>query len=425
MSVVWIHCFISAILSVILVNGVQHYDGYTVLRLIPRTETQLNYLRELERNVVELDFWKGPSYLNRAVDVMVPPHLNHTFDRILQSRSFDKTVMIADVEKQIQEVNALDSKPSRNTARADIVANFFDNYQRLANIFTFLAAIQSQYPSISAVETIGKTYEGRDLRIIKIGVNQAANTKPIVFLECGIHAREWISPSTCLFFAQSLVQGYESGNADIVALLQKYDFYILPSLNADGYEFCHTNTRLWRKTRKPYGSCYGADPNRNFGYQWGGEGASANECSETFRGSAPFSEPETKAVSDYVLNRKARVKSYLCVHSYGQYWLYPWGWTSALTPDNAALNRLANVGVSALTAVSNTKYTIGTSTNVLYAAAGGGDDWAYGSAGVKYSYTVELRDTGSYGFTLPASQIRPTGTETTAGFIAFSKALDN
>ena len=107
-------------------DGIRHYDGYSVLRLVPRTQTQLNYLRELEENVIEvsdysihllvlllfftkisqkLDFWRGPSYLNRPVDVMVPPHLNHTFDKIFNKRSFDKTVLINDLEKYLLQNN--------------------------------------------------------------------------------------------------------------------------------------------------------------------------------------------------------------------------------------------------------------------------------------------------------------------------------
>lgn len=82
---------------------------------------------------------------------------------------------------------------------------------------------------------------------------------------------------------------------------------------------------MWRKTRKPNsGSCLGTDGNRNFGFKWGVTGASSNPCSETYMGSSAFSEPETAAVRDYVTNIKDRVKLYMSVHSYGQYWLYPW-----------------------------------------------------------------------------------------------------
>jgi murein tripeptide amidase MpaA len=258
-------------------DGFRHYNGYSVLRLIPKTKSQLNYLRELENNVIDLDFWKGPTQLNRAVDVMVPPHLNYTFNKIFRKRNFEKTVLIDDLEKRIEEERAY--KPIKlESTRADIIANYFDNYQRISNVYAFLAAIQSGYPSISSVVTIGQSYGSRDLRLIKIGVNQASNTKPVIFLEAGIHAREWISPATAQCFAQNLVQGYAANDADIVSILNKFDFYILPVTNVDGYEYTHTNDRMWRKTRKPYTTCYGADPNRNFGYQWGGQGASTNPC---------------------------------------------------------------------------------------------------------------------------------------------------
>lgn len=59
------------------------------------------------------------------------------------------------------------------------------------------------------------------------------------------------------------------------------------------------------------------------------------------------------------------------------------------------------------------RYTVGPSGSTLYPAAGGSDDWARGALNIKYAYTVELRDTGRYGFVLPASQIQPTGEEAT------------
>ena len=121
-----------------------------------------------------------------------------------------------------------------NSTKADVVANHFDAYQRLQKIHDFLTAIQTSYPSIASVASVGKSYSGKDLRYIKIGENQAAQTKPVIFIEGGMHAREWISSATTQCFAQNLVQGYAAGNADIVSILKKFDFYILPVLNADG-----------------------------------------------------------------------------------------------------------------------------------------------------------------------------------------------
>lgn len=62
-----------------------------------------------------------------------------------------------------------------------------------------------------------------------------------------------------------------------------------------------------------------------------------------------------------------------------------------------------------ITKKSGGKYTVGSSATTLYPAAGGSDDWAKGFAGIKYSYTIEMGDTGRYGFVLPASHIEPNG----------------
>ncbi|CAG2163568.1 unnamed protein product [Oppiella nova] len=356
---------------------------------------------------MKLDFWRGPSYVDRPVDVMVPPQLNHTFDKIFEDKLLERNVMIEDLENDFIEDKADDPALRAKPLRADIVERHFDDFQRLPKIHSYLDAVVSKYPAVSSVISIGNSYEGRPLKVIRIGEGNENQNKPIIFIESGIHAREWISPATTQCFGQYLVQGYKARNADITALLQKFDFYILPVLNPDGYstyEYTHTRDRMWRKTRKPYGSCYGIHLANSFLI------LIQVFCSETYRGPSAFSEPETKAVSDYVMRIRDKIKAYLAVHSYGQYWIYPWA-------------RLAKVASNALASVYGTKYTTGTSTNVLYAAAGGADDWAYGTGGIKYAYTVELRDKGSYGFALPKSQIRPTCEETTVAFIAFAKEL--
>ena len=65
-------------------------------------------------------------------------------------------------------------------------------------------------------------------------------------------------------------------------------------------------------------------------------------------------------------------------------------------------------------AVHGKNYDVGCIPCLLYIASGGSMDWALGEAGIPYSYGMELRDTGAYGFLLPANQIIPTGEETWA-----------
>lgn len=183
----------------------------------------------------------------------------------------------------------------------------------------------------------------------------------------------------------------------------------------------HTNDRLWRKNRRRNSYCYGVDLNRNYGYQWGGQGSSQQPCSEIYSGSRAFSEPETKAVSDFLSKSAANFKASLSFHSYGQYILYPWGYDRKVPPDHADLDRVGKEGAEAIRAVSGYQYTVGPAGSSLYPAAGGSDDWAKGTLKFKYSYTVELRDTGNSGFMLPADQIIGTGKET----MAFMRVIAN
>lgn len=91
---------------------------------------------------------------------------------------------------------------------------------------------------------------------------------------------------------------------------------------------------MWRKTRKPYGSCYGADPNRNWDYHWMNGGASTSSCDEDFAGSSAFSETETKSISEYINTIADNLEAYLGFHSYSQLLLIPFGHSGYEVPAN-------------------------------------------------------------------------------------------
>ncbi|XP_052122241.1 carboxypeptidase B-like [Frankliniella occidentalis] len=212
-----------------------------------------------------------------------------------------------------------------------------------------------------------------------------------------------------------LHQGAEGAGilSDVVSYEKRgRDWHVLPPMNPDGDEYSHTTDRLWRKTRSKtwWGlGCAGADANRNFDFHWREVGASWSACSYTYAGSKAFSEPEARAVRDYLLANKDRMKMYLTYHSYGNFLLYPWGYTSTLPNDWKILDSLAKKANKAMVAAGSDPYTIGSSTNVLYAAAGGSDDWAKGVAGIELSYTIELPGGNGHGFDLPASYIPDVG----------------
>ena len=113
-------------------------------------------------------------------------------------------------------------------------------------------------------------------------------------------------------------------------MLRSLDWYLVPLVNPDGYEFSQTKDRFWRKNRRPPGpaeKCHGVDLNRNFhlGY---GLGASRDSCSEVFQGPGPGSEPETAALMSLGARLNTSLLYYVSLHAYGQSWLTPWGFTT-------------------------------------------------------------------------------------------------
>ena len=83
---------------------------------------------------------------------------------------------------------------------------------------------------------------------------------------------------------------------------------------------------MWRKNRsKNKGSkCVGVDINRNYPFHWGGEGSSHDPCSQTYAGPSALSEPESNAVRNLIMDNRKRMKAYITLHAYGNWWLYPW-----------------------------------------------------------------------------------------------------
>uniref|UniRef100_A0A4W4GMM1 Peptidase M14 domain-containing protein n=2 Tax=Electrophorus electricus TaxID=8005 RepID=A0A4W4GMM1_ELEEL len=249
------------------------------------------------------------------------------------------------------------------------------------------------------------------MHLLKIG-RRTGSTKPAIFMDCGIHAREWISPAFCQWFINKAVSTYGT-DSQMTSLLDTMDIFVLPVFNIDGYEHTWKIDRMWRKTRsRRNGSpCVGADPNRNFDAGWCTLGASSNPCSDTYCGASVESEIEVRNVADFIRKNKSVIKAYLTIHSYSQLLLFPYSYKYDLAADHNELLQVAEGAAETLRSLYGTRYTSGPGATTIYPAAGGSDDWAY-DLGVKYSYTFELRDTGRYGFLLPESQIQPTCEET-------------
>jgi len=328
----------------------------------------------------------------------------------------------------IQDVQALVDLQMTNFSKSGAKSKEgfdFTQYHTLDEIQEYVQTLPREFPGVASLFVVGTSYQGRTIYGIKV-TGASTSPKAGFWFDGGIHAREWISPATVLFMLNELVTGY-GVNPEITAILDNLEVFVVPVFNVDGYVFTYSGNRMWRKTRRPNpgSSCIGTDPNRNFDDHWGEIGASPNPCDETFYGSAPNSEVEVKAVSDYIA-ANPHIQAYINVHSYSQLWLGPYGWTSAYPPDYNVQMDLMAQSVSALSAVFGTRYVYGPSYTTIYPTSGGSNDWTYGALGIVHSYVIELRDTGTYGFLLPADQIEPSGIETFAALkVAMRYVIDN
>lgn len=272
-------------------------------------------------NNVDYDFFDLPRSVDEPTRVMVQPKDQADFEEILQRYRLAYDVIDENLGASLQVENS--SRPMAE--RATMRSISFTAFHRHAEINAYLDELAKAYPSRVSVQTVGKSYENRDLKTITITNGDGKSGKNVIFLDAGIHAREWIAPAAALYVIYQLAENFVV-NAD---LLKDYEWVILPVVNPDGYEYTHTTSRMWRKTRKPVsGACYGTDANRNFDFHRGEVGASSYSCADTYKGTTAFSEPETQVVRDLLLELTGRGKFYLTLHSYGNYLLYPWGWTS-------------------------------------------------------------------------------------------------
>ncbi|OQV13966.1 putative Carboxypeptidase B2 [Hypsibius exemplaris] len=257
---------------------------------------------------------------------------------------------------------------------------------------------------------------------------QVIRPKPVIFVDAGIHAREWITVSSALCLITHLVTYYRSD-----PFLQQFHWVILPILNPDGYEYSWQKDRLWRKTRSlavsnssftlrsNLSDCVGVDPNRNWGNHWGEKGVQRyNVCTEVYAGAFPFSEPEVAALSDLVEYYRERIALYVSLHAFSQVILSPFGHSSGKSPDYAHHTAVMKAGVDAIKTTSGYNYNYGSIYDAMYAASGSSIDYIYSSLGVKNAYVIELRDTGKYGFVLPQKEILPTCKEAIAAILAMA-----
>ncbi|XP_045034292.1 carboxypeptidase B [Daphnia magna] len=294
-------------------------------------------------------------------------HLLQNFVELMQTSDIDYKVKIADVESMMEAKRK--AKPvihgeSGTRSGAPRVSLNWESYFDLPVIEEFLAELATKHPNLMTTSLVGQSYEGNNMNLVKISTGGSG--KKAIFIDGGFHAREWISPSFVTWVIRELVENY----AAHPQYVDNIDWYIMPVVNPDGYRytFAVNGDRLWRKNRRPIvgSDCIGTDLNRNFDFHWDEGGSSDWPCAPIYNGGTAFSEIESRVVRDTILGIANQTAVYLTFHSYGQYWLTPWAYTTNLPSNYDQLYNLAVRVVDKLTAVNGTQYTIGSPTNDLY-----------------------------------------------------------
>ncbi len=293
------------------------------------------------------------------------------------------------------------------------------NYGSMGGYYTFqeieenIDELISLYPHIISEKiSIGLSLEGRNIWALKVSDNPNINESEPQALYTGLHhSREPMSYMNLFYFMHWLGENYDS---DLLAqhLVNNRELWFIPAINPDGLVYNQTiapdGGGMQRKNTRD--SCsstpIGVDLNRNYGYLWGydNEGSSPDGCSETYRGTSPFSEPETQAVRDFVNQHNFKIN--FNYHSYSDLLIYPFGYEYENNAPQEDIDIFIEYGEDM---VQYNGYTLGTGPDLLYPVNGEACDWMYGEADI-FSYTPEIGG-NSDGFWPPTQRILPLAQE--------------
>ena len=288
-------------------------------------------------------------------------------------------------------------RPVQAEAAEPNFPSYDSGYHNLPELVAAINQAAIDYPNLVAVSSIGKSYQGRDIWIAKVGADVAVDHGyPEVLVDALHHAREHLGTEQALALLRWLTTGY-GHDATVTSLMNSRVVWIIFALNPDGlrYDLTGSPFRGWRKNRQPNAgtTAIGTDLNRNYAYHWGCcGGSSGNPASLTYRGISAFSAPETRALADFVASRVVdgvqRIKTHVTLHTNGKLILWPYSYTHTVLPadmtslDHAAFAALGK-GMAALNGYKAEQ------SSALYISDGNEIDWLYGRYRI-FSYTFEL-----------------------------------
>merc|ERR1712055_818748 len=229
-----------ALLPLLALTGAhKSYDGYKVLRTSYLDETKAKALWDL-MVTSGLDFWKEPR-VGRNADISVPPERLVWVKEWLTSHDITFHTMI-------ENLKPLMPKPTQHSS----LEMNWDDYQDHDTLNAFIDGLASANSGWARIENIGKSYEGRDMNVLCL--ERAGPGKPNIWLEAGIHAREWIAPAVATYIVNELVNN-DADHPEYLANISDYVLKLDP-MPVLGHCF-HSYSQLWLW---PYGYAYNVYP---------------------------------------------------------------------------------------------------------------------------------------------------------------------
>ncbi|MFO1053873.1 MAG: M14 family metallopeptidase [Planctomycetota bacterium] len=324
---------------------------------------------------------------------------------LLDRAGLDYDVAIRDLASHYEHELARDGGVVTQSLTPPVGSGGMGGNYTLAQMEAILDGFNRDHPALcSAKISIGHSIEGRDIWAVKISDNVAlTENEPRAYFDAVHHAREPVSMTLTLAFMDWLLSSY---GTDPVAtfIVDERELWFVPCVNPDGYEYNRATNPggggLWRKNRRNNGDgTFGVDLNRNYATGWsapnGGNSTATN--SDVYRGTAPFSEPETTAIENFMTGRGFVLTCSL--HTYQDVLLHPWGWQNGGPANIADYNALGPV------LTDDNQIVFGPVSTTLYIAAGGALDHHHAVHGA-IAWSPELGRSTEGGFwPAPAQQI--------------------
>ncbi len=373
----------------------QIYIGQQVIQITTSTQQQLDSVLPLVERVWSEATGVGPLDVQiKQTSLPAITDLGIPYIVLIEDLQRYTNANWAQIVQTQRQVNQLQQQRERGSPSAhdDL---WFANYKPLNEITSYIENITTVHPDMANVNVIGQSIEGRDMFAITVSAPDSPENpradRPVVYTFSTVHAREWIAPMTTSYYASKLVEDYDT-DPRVRAILDSTRIVIVPMGNPDGYAYTWSTDRHWRKNRRHNGgSSFGVDINRNWGYEWGGPGSSGNPSSNTYRGTGPFSEPETIALLNVALILGDSLIAHMEYHSYSQLIMSPYGYTEdpLPEPEHSFFRQLTQELADIIESVHGKLYDPIQSSE-LYRHAGNAPDWFYGALGID-SLIIELR----------------------------------